>query len=202
MDATGFETFVHRDYAELFASVPAMAVGSIAAFMLKDRLSGEAVPKPCRPAQPAESAGTIESAQFESAQFESALFESARLESTQPGGGRATLTGTLDEALNSWIGAEFSLLRADEELALVGVMLAAMAEGIERDPLAYPLLACAAARLIPEAAEPEAAETAGRRGWTGLTERARRAAVEVLRPLALSTLVRAATWDLVEQARA
>lgn len=192
MDATGFETFVHRDYAELFASVPAMAVGSIAAFMLKDRLSGEAVPKVRRPAQPAEPAGPIESALFESAQFES----------TQPGSGRATLAGTLDEALNSWIGAEFSLLRADEELALVGVMLAAMAEGIERDPLAYPLLACAAARLIPEAAEPEAAETAGRRGWTGLTERARRAAVEVLRPLALSTLVRAATWDLVEQARA
>ena len=76
-------------------------------------------------------------------------------------------------------------------------MLAAMAEGIERDPLAYPLLACAAARLVPETAEP-----GGRRGWTGLTERARRAAVEVLRPLALSTLVRAATWDLVEQARA
>jgi hypothetical protein len=191
VDATGFETFVHRDYAELFASVPAMAVGSIAAFMLKDRLSGEAVPKPRRPAQPAESAGPIESA----------LFESALFESTQPGGGRATLTGTLDEALNSWIGAEFSLLRPDEELALVGVMLAAMAEGIERDPLAYPLLACAAARLIPEAAEPAAAETAGRRGWTGLTERARRAAVEVLRPLALSTLVRAATWELVEQAR-
>src|SRR6185437_4836362 len=116
VDATGFETFVHRDYAELFASVPAMAVGSIAAFMLKDRLSGEAVPKPRRPAQPAEPAGPIESALFESAQFESAQFES-----TQPGGGRATLAGTLDEALNSWIGAEFSLLRADEELALVGV---------------------------------------------------------------------------------
>lgn len=42
--ATGFETFVHREYAESFASVPAIAVGSIAAFMLKDRLSGEAVP--------------------------------------------------------------------------------------------------------------------------------------------------------------
>lgn len=179
MDATGFETFVHRDYAELFASVPAMAVGSIAAFLLKDRLSGEAVPKPGRPAEPA----AVESAQT-------------------GGGGHPTLTGTLDEALNSWIGAEFSLLRPDEELALVGVMLAAMAEGIERDPLAYPLLACAAARLIPEAAQPEAAEPAGRRGWIGLTERARRAAVEVLRPLALSTLVRAATWDLAEQARA
>ena len=86
MDATGFETFVHRDYAELFASVPAMAVGSIAAFMLKDRLSGEAVPKPRRPVEPA---------------------ESARFVSAPTGGGHATLTGTLDEALNSWIGADF-----------------------------------------------------------------------------------------------
>ena len=190
MDATGFETFVHRDYAEFFASVPAIAVGSIAAFMLKDRLSGEAVPKLAGPANPAASAESTESA----------LFESAGL-----GGGRATLAATLDEALNSWLGAEFSLLRPDEELALVGVMLAAMAEGVERDPLAYPLLACAAARLIPEAeaAEPRAADAAaGRHGWIGLTERARRAAVEVLRPLALSTLVRAATWELVEQARA
>lgn len=198
MDATGFETFVHRDYAELFASVPAMAVGSIAAFMLKDRLSGEAVPKPRAPAALAEPAG---------------LFGPADLaESAHTGGGRATLTGTLDEALNSWIGAEFSLLRPEEELALVGVMLAAMAEGIERDPLAYPLLACAAARLIPEAAQRDAghpapsgtavSNPAGQRSWIGLTERARRAAVEVLRPLALSTLVRAATWDLVEQAQA
>src|SRR5581483_6458836 len=76
---------------------------------------------------------------------------------------------------------------------------------IEHAPLAYPLLACAAARLVPETAQPDAAgvgDAGGRRGWTGLTERARRAAVEVLRPLALSTLVRAATWDLVEQARA
>ena len=171
MDATGLETFVHRDYAELFASVPALAVGSIAAFMLKDRLSGEAVPEIVEPV-------------------------------ADPGGGRATLAGTLDEALNSWLGAEFSLLRPAEELALVGVMLAAMAEGIERDPLAYPLLACAAARLVPETAPTDAADASGRRGWTGLTERARRAAVEVLRPLALSTLVRAATWDLVEQAHA
>lgn len=176
MDATGFETFVHRDYAEFFASVPAIAVGSIAAFMLKDRLSGEAVQAPAEPT------GLLGPADI--------------------GGGRATLAGTLDEALNSWLGAEFALLRPDEELALVGVMLAAMAEGIEYDPLAYPLLACAAARLIPEAAEPGVADVAGRRGWTGLTERARRAAVEVLRPLALSTLVRAATWDLLEQAHA
>lgn len=169
MDATGFETFVHRDYAELFASVPAIALGSIAAFMLKDRLSGEAVPEILQPADT---------------------------------GSGATLAGALDEALNSWLGAEFSLLSPDEELALVGVMLAAMAEGIERDPLAYPLLACAAARLVSETAQPDAADAHGRRGWTGLTERARRAAVEVLRPLALSTLVRAATWDLVGQAHA
>lgn len=162
---------MHRDYAELFALVPAIAVGSIAAFMLKDRLSGEAVQEPAEPA-------------------------------AQPGAGRATLAGTLDEALNSWLGAEFSLLRPDEELALVGVMLAAMAEGIEHDPLAYPSLACAAACLVPESGQADAAGGSGRRGWTGLTERARRAAVEVLRPLALSTLVRAATWDLTEQAHA
>lgn len=162
---------MHRDYAELFALVPAIAVGSIAAFMLKDRLSGEAVPE---------------------------LAESP----AEPGGGRATLAGTLDEALNSWLGAEFSLLRPDEELALVGVMLAAMAEGIEHDPLAYPLLARAAARLVPETGQADPVGASARRGWTGLTERARRAAVEVLRPLALSTLVRAATWDLAEQAHA
>jgi hypothetical protein len=179
VDATGFETFVHRDYAEFFASVPAIAVGSIAAFMLKDRLSGEAVPKLLEPAAPVDSP------------VETAV-------PVKP----ANLAGTLDEALNFWLGAELSLLQPDEELALVGVMLAAMAEGIERDPLAYPLLACAAARLVPETAEPEATDTTGRRGWTGLTERARLAAVEVLRPLALSTLVRAATWDLVEQAHA
>ena len=163
MDATGFDTFVHRDYAELFASVPALAVGSIAAFMLKDRLSGQAAPDL---AEPLETEG-------------------------RGGGGGATLAGTLDDALNSWLGADLPMLRPDEELALVGVMLAAMAEGIEHDPLAFPLLACAAARLVPEIVE-----ASGHRGWTGRTERARRAAVEVLRPLALSTLVRAATWDL------
>ena len=60
MNATGFETFVHRDYAEFFASVPAIAVGSIAAFMLKDRLSGEAVPKLPGPAGPADPADLID----------------------------------------------------------------------------------------------------------------------------------------------
>src|SRR5581483_6458835 len=56
VDATGFDTFVHRDYAELFALVPAIAVGSIAAFMLKDRLSGEAVPEILEPVASAEGA--------------------------------------------------------------------------------------------------------------------------------------------------
>jgi hypothetical protein len=84
-------------------------------------------------------------------------------------------------------------LRPDEELALAGVVLAAMAERLERDPVTCPLLACAAARLVPESA----GSAAGRWVQTGLTERACRAAVEILRPVALSTLVRAATWDLV-----
>jgi hypothetical protein len=81
------------------------------------------------------------------------------------------------------------MLRPDEELALVGVILAVMADRLEHDPAAYPLLACAAARLVAAPAMAGAV-------WTGLTERARRAAVEVLRPAALSTLVRAATWSI------
>jgi hypothetical protein len=83
------------------------------------------------------------------------------------------------------------------ELALVGVILAAMADRLEHDPAAYPLLACAAAHLVPPRQGP-----ATGLGWTGLTERARRAAVDVLRPTALSTLVRAATWGLVLQREA
>jgi hypothetical protein len=75
-------------------------------------------------------------------------------------------------------------------VALVGIVLAAMAERLENDPAAYPLLACAAARL----AVPSPTSTAAF-GWTGLTERAHRAAVDVLRPTALSALVRAATLD-------
>lgn len=177
MGATGFETFVHRYYAELFASVPAIAAGSIAAFMVKDRLSGEAVPL------------------LDDALLNDALFNDAADPvgaDTDAGATCATLTGTLDDALNSWLGADPATLRPDEELALIGVLLAAMAEGVEHDPLAYPALAVAAARLVPEATQ-----AAGRRGWSGLTERAHRAAVDVLRPLALSTLVRAATWELV-----
>jgi hypothetical protein len=82
-------------------------------------------------------------------------------------------------------------LPQDVEYALIGVLLAVMAERLEHDPAAYPQLAGAASRLLP----------AGRRagtgphGWTGLTEQARQAAVQVLRPTALSTLVRAATYD-------
>ena len=82
-------------------------------------------------------------------------------------------------------------LPQDLEYALIGVLLAVMAERLEHDPAAYPLLAGAASKLLP----PEALVGAGPHGWTGLTERARQAAVQVLRPTALSTLVRAATYD-------
>ena len=99
----------------------------------------------------------------------------------------------LGDAIGAWLAADGPSLRPDEELAMAGIILVAMADRLEHDPAAYPLLACAAARLVPELAG-----AAGRRGWTGLTERARRAAVEVLRPTALSVLVRAATWGLVK----
>jgi hypothetical protein len=143
VDVAGADSFVHRNYAALFASVPALAVGSLAVFALRDRYSAAAGP-------------TTSAAE----------------------------TGSTSEAPQP--------LRPDEELALVGVILAVMAERLEHDPAAYPLLACAAARLVPGLAG-----ATGSSGWTGLTERARRAAVEVLRPTALSTLVRAATWGLV-----
>jgi hypothetical protein len=144
VDVAGADSFVHRNYAALFASVPALAVGSLAVFALRDRYSAAA-------AGPTTSTAETGSPS----------------EPPQPP-------------------------RPDEELALVGVILAVMAERLEHDPAAYPLLACAAARLVPEFAG-----ATGSSGWTGLTERARRAAVEVLRPTALSTLVRAATWGLV-----
>ena len=82
-------------------------------------------------------------------------------------------------------------LPQDVEYALIGVLLAVMAERLEHDPAAYPLLAGAASKLCP----PGARSASGPHGWTGLTERAGRAAVQVLRPAALSTLVRAATYD-------
>ena len=82
-------------------------------------------------------------------------------------------------------------LPQDVEYALIGVLLAVMAETLEHDPAAYPALASAASRLVP----PEQRSGGGTLGWTGLTERAGRAAVQVLRPAALSTLVRAATYD-------
>ncbi len=138
-DVAGADGFVHRNYTALFASVPVVAIGSIATFLLKDRL----------------------------------------------GGSRTSLS-----ALGSLPADSALPLRPDEELALAGVALAMMAERLEHDPAAYPLLAAAAARLVPESAH-----SVGRHGWTGLTERARRAAVDVLRPLALATLVRAATWE-------
>ena len=88
-------------------------------------------------------------------------------------------------------GPVAAALPQDVEYALIGVLLAVMAERLEHDPAAYPLLAGAASRLLPSAVR----GGIGPQGWTGLTERARQAAVQVLRPTALSTLVRAATYD-------
>ena len=82
-------------------------------------------------------------------------------------------------------------LPLDMEYALIGVLLAVMAERLEHDPAAYPTLAGAASQLIPSGVR----AGHGPQGWTGLTEQARQAAVHVLRPTALSTLVRAATYD-------
>ena len=70
------------------------------------------------------------------------------------------------------------------ELVLAGVVLALMADRLESDPLGYPQLAGAAARLVAD----QPAQSPIRR--------AQLAAVNVLRPLALSTLIRAAVWDL------
>jgi hypothetical protein len=81
-------------------------------------------------------------------------------------------------------------LPRDVEYALIGVLLAVMAERLEHDPAAYPTLAGAASRLIP----PGQRLGGGPQGWTGMTERARQAAVQVLRPTALSTLVRAVMY--------
>ena len=82
-------------------------------------------------------------------------------------------------------------LAQDVEYALIGVLLAVMADQLEHDPAAFPALADAASKLVP----PVQREGAGPLVWTGLTERARRAAVQVLRPAALSSLVRALTYD-------
>lgn len=70
------------------------------------------------------------------------------------------------------------------DLALAGVVLALIAERLDRDPLGHPRLARAAARLVEHAGPLDQAAAA------------RRAAVDVLRPLALSTLIRAAVWGL------
>jgi len=115
------DSLIHRDYAALFALVPAVAVGSIASFLLRDRAAA----------------------------------------------GRAGAAGG-----------------PAGELALAGVLLALMADRVEFDPLGYPQLAGVAARLVQPADGPESA----------LSGRARRAAVDVLRPLALSTLLRASDW--------
>lgn len=143
----GLEDFIHRDYGALFGAVPAVALGSLAVFALRDR---------------AARAG----------------------EGAAPGPASAADAATARDA----VAARLAGLRPDEELALVGVVLAVMADRLEHDPVAFPLLACAAARLV--AAGPAGAL------WTGLTERARRAAVEVLRPAALGALVGAATWSI------
>jgi hypothetical protein len=84
-----------------------------------------------------------------------------------------------------------SPLPQDVEYALIGVLLAVMADQLEHDPAAFPALAGAASRLVP----PTQRAGAGPLAWTGLTERARRAAVQVLRPAALNSLVRALTYD-------
>ena len=165
MDVAGADSFMHRDYAALFASVPAVAIGSIAFFVLKDHLA--AVASRGVAARGIGAAGSTDGAQ----------------------GAFAAGAG---DVLGAWLAADGRSLRPDEELALAGIVLVAMAERLEHDPAAYPLLACAAARLVPEVVG-----AGGWRGWTGLTERARRAALEVLRPTALSVLVRAATWGLV-----
>lgn len=82
-------------------------------------------------------------------------------------------------------------LAQDVQYALIGVLLAVMADQLEHDPAAFPALAGAASRLVPPPQRPDA----GPLVWTGMTEQARRAAVQVLRPAALSSLVRALTYD-------
>jgi hypothetical protein len=132
---SGLQNFIQREYYGLLATVPALALGSLAVFALRDRA-------------------------------------------------RASTAG---DAVGDEANAA-PALQPEEEWALAGIVLALMADRIEYDPAACPLLACAAAHLV------SAAWTAGGRGagpWTGLTERARRAAVEVIRPAALDALSRA-----------
>jgi len=114
------ESFIHRDYAGLFATVPAIALGSITSFMLRDRAAAR-----------------------------------------RAGAGAGESTAGM--------------------LALAGVVLTLMADRLESDPLGYPQLAGAVGRLVAPADGPEAVPGG----------RARRAAADVLRPLALATLVRA-----------
>ncbi|HEV2640907.1 MAG TPA: hypothetical protein VGX23_37665 [Actinocrinis sp.] len=117
------ESFVHRDYAVLFGALPALALGSIATFVQRDRAA-------------------------------------ARTGAPDPQAGPA------------------------RDLAVAGVVLALIAERLDLDPLGYPLLALAAARLVDQAGPADRAAAA------------RRAAADVIRPLALSTLVRAAVCGL------
>jgi len=102
------------------------------------------------------------------------------------------LGGTTDEsAAAAFEAAPGPPLPQDVEYALIGVLLAVMADQLEHDPAAFPALAGAASRLVP----PTQRAGAGPLVRTGLTERAGRAAVQVLRPAALSSLVRALTYD-------
>jgi EmrB/QacA subfamily drug resistance transporter len=73
------------------------------------------------------------------------------------------------------------------ELALVGVVLAVLADRVEQDPAAYPALSRASARLLSDERSLAIAS---------LTRRAEVAAATVLRPAALRALVVAVAWDM------
>lgn len=174
---TQVDALIHRDYAALIAAVPALAAGSLAAFAARDRADKHA---------------------RRHAAAEEALGAAALAHAAEAGDPEAAA-----DALLAGLAAAFGHrattgagCAAAAELALIGVVLAAMAERLEHDPVSYPQLAHAAARLVPAAGVADRAASRPDPGWTGLTERARRAAVDVLRPAALSTLVRAATWSL------
>jgi hypothetical protein len=140
--SNAMESLIHRDYADLVAAVPLIAVGAVSGFSWRDR-----------------------------------------------GGARAA--GPVGRAASAVDDAPGPPLAQDVEYALIGVLLAVMADQLEHDPAAFPALAGAASRLVA----PTQRAPAGPTALTGLTERAGRAAVQVLRPAALSSLVRALTYD-------